>query len=245
MQRFFLFDQLLTLDQTVDLTGLVHQLRVVLRLRVGDQIVLLDGSGDEFLTTIQQLEPRQAYGLIVQQQPTQSEPPITLTLYQCSLKAEKFEWVLQKGTELGVTHFVPVISERSVVRPAVALLKKYDRWQTIVREAAEQAGRGRIPALLPPLSFAEALQQPADLRLLPWEASRHDAATPHLRHALAAAHAGFKNVALLIGPEGGLTAAEAAQGQAVGWQVVALGPRILRAETAALASVAILLAATV
>jgi 16S rRNA (uracil1498-N3)-methyltransferase len=74
-----------------------------------------------------------------------SEPFHRLTLYQCSLKADKFEWILQKGTELGVSVFVPVISQRSVVRPESALLKKYDRWHTILREAAEQCGRGRLP----------------------------------------------------------------------------------------------------
>lgn len=245
MQRFFLLNQPLAIDQTVDLTPLLHQLRVVLRLRVGDQIILLDNSGNEFLTEIHQLEARHTRGLILRQQPVSSEPPFALTLYQCSLKAEKFEWVLQKGTELGVTHFAPVISERSVVRPAAALLKKYERWQTILREAAEQSGGGRIPALLPPLTFQEAVHQPGDLRLLPWEESREDTTVPHLRRAFAEHSQPIHALSLLIGPEGGLTANEVAQAQVAGWQIVSLGPRILRAETAALASVAILLAATV
>jgi 16S rRNA (uracil1498-N3)-methyltransferase len=160
-------------------------------------------------------------------------------LYQCSLKADKFEWVLQKGTELGVAHFVPVISERSVVRPATALLKKYDRWQTILREAAEQSGRGSIPELAAPLDWSTAIQQGGELRLLPWEeaasvdcrlqiADLLQPPTPHI-------------ISLLIGPEGGITREEATLAQAAGWQIVSLGPRILRAETAALVGITLVM----
>ena len=87
----------------------------------------------------------------------EAEPQGHLTLYQCSLKQDKFEWVLQKGTELGVSRFVPVISERSIVRPAAALLGKYPRWQAIVREAAEQCGRARVPEIAPPCDWQKPL----------------------------------------------------------------------------------------
>ena len=161
LHRFFLPNGALQVGQPVDLTPLLHQLRLVLRLQAGSQLCLLNGQGSEFVVELQQLDHRQARGLILAQQPAGGEPPFPLTLYQCSLKADKFEWVLQKGTELGVTTFVPVISERSVVRPAVALLKKYDRWQTILREAAEQCGRGILPTLAPPVSWSTAIAQAA------------------------------------------------------------------------------------
>ena len=106
---------------------------------------------------------------VVAAQPCLAEPREFLTLYQCSLKQDKFEWVLQKGTELGVSRFVPVISERSIVRPAEVLLKKYKRWQAIVREASEQCRRGRIPEIAVPLTWDAAVAGAEGMRLLPSE----------------------------------------------------------------------------
>ncbi len=238
MHRFF-YPHPLLVGQTVDLFVLVHQLHAVLRLQAGDQITLLDRQGNEFLTEIRQLARDQAQGLVLQQQQAKGEPAVQLTLYQCSLKADKFEWVLQKGTELGVTRFVPVISQRSIVRPAAALLKKYDRWQSILREAAEQCGRGRVPVLEEPLGWAAATQQAQGLRVLPWEASgdRHASLVRYLKDQV-----GVTAINLLIGPEGGIAPDEVGMASAHGWQVVSLGPRILRAETAAIASVTIVMA---
>lgn len=238
MHRFFLLNTPLALGQPVDLSPLAHQLSAVLRVSVGARIELLDGQDSAYETAITQLDRKQARGQIVTQRTLRAEPAIALTLYQCSLKADKFEWVLQKGTELGVARFVPVISERSVVRPAAALLKKYDRWETIIREAAEQSGRGRLPELLAPLTWAEATQHAAGLRLLPWEEALN---RQPLRQALQAldAAAAPAAVSLCIGPEGGIAPEEAQVAHATGWQLVSLGQRVLRAETAAIASVAL------
>jgi 16S rRNA (uracil1498-N3)-methyltransferase len=159
-----------------------------------------------------------------------------LTLYQCSLKHDKFEWVLQKGTELGVSRFAPVISERSIVRPAEALLKKYERWGAIVREAAEQCGRGRIPEIAPPLDWSAALAAGKGPRLLAWEGAK---TAPPLLPILQQILQNTTNLSILIGPEGGIGEHEADLALAQGWQLVSLGPRILRAETAALAAVSI------
>ncbi|MCX6049925.1 MAG: 16S rRNA (uracil(1498)-N(3))-methyltransferase [Chloroflexi bacterium] len=238
VQRFF-YPHSLLVGQTIDLLGLVHQLHAVLRLQTGAQIILLDRQGNEFLTEIRQLARDQAQGFILQQQPSRGEPAVELTLYQCSLKADKFEWVLQKGTELGVARFVPVISQRSIVRPESALLKKYERWQSILREAAEQCGRGRVPVLAAPLGWDVAVKQAQGLRVLPWEAS--DDQHPSLVHYLAPQTV-VTALNVLIGPEGGLAPDEVAVACAYGWQVVSLGPRILRAETAAIASIAVIMA---
>jgi 16S rRNA (uracil1498-N3)-methyltransferase len=131
---------------------------------------------------------------------------------------------------------VPVISERSIVRPAEALVKKYGRWRDIVREAAEQCGRGRVPAVAPPAAWPAAVAGAAGLRLLPWEGALD---APRLLGVLQQNMQDQQEASILIGPEGGITPAEAERAAAQGWQWVSLGPRILRAETAAVAAVSV------
>lgn len=239
MHRFFLTDIPIQVNQTIDLMPLAHQLRNVLRLQPDTLITLLDNQGNEFDVRITALESKRAVGAVLTQRQNAAELSIPLTLYQCSLKADKFEWVLQKGTELGVHRFVPVISQRSVVRPAAALLKKYDRWHAILREAAEQCGRGQIPELLPPCNWQEATAETDDFCLLPWEAATTTA--PHLASGTMQLFVrSADSLSLLIGPEGGITDDEAQSAQTAGWQIVSLGTRILRAETAALTSIALI-----
>jgi 16S rRNA (uracil1498-N3)-methyltransferase len=248
MHRFFLHEKLLheklvEPGQLLDLSQFAHQLQSVLRLRAGDRVLILDGSGFEFITELHRVERGKATGMVLSMEPNRTEPAVRLTLFQCSLKADKFEWVLQKGTELGVTCFVPVVSQRSIVRPGQALLRKYDRWRSIIREAAEQSQRGRLPELEQPLTWTEAVSAGTGLKLMPWEnaktasnpAGLGDVVHEHLLRDPSA------SVSLLIGPEGGISAEEALQAREAGWQAVSLGPRILRAETAALASVTIAL----
>jgi len=204
----------------------------VLRLRPGDIIVVLDDSGREWQVRLIEIGKESVQGQLVSQQQSQGEPALHLTLYQGTLKAQKFEWVLQKGTELGVSRFVPVVCQRSVVREADALAKKQERWQRIIREAAEQAGRGRLPQLEPALPFDRAVQHAyaASLRLMFWE----QATGLNLKATLRGA--GINRAALLVGPEGGFTAEEAQLAGQFGFQLVKLGPRLLRAETAGLAA---------
>lgn len=212
-----------------------RQIKTVLRLRPGDEIVVLDDSGLEWQVRLVQVGKDTIQGEIVEQRPARGEPRLHLTLYQGTLKAQKFEWVLQKGTELGVSRFVPVICRRSVVRDAAALAKKYARWRTIIREAAEQSGRGKLPLLEPALPLDKAIRQAGQARLLGlmlWES----AGGPGLKLALDAEPAG--PIGLFVGPEGGFTPEEAGLAQKNGCRVVTLGPRILRAETAGLAACA-------
>ncbi len=238
LHRFFLPNQELQINHTINLELISHQLQVVLRLQPGAQVILVDGAGRAFLTELTVIARKMATGRVLVQLSSPPEPTVHLSLYQSSLKADKFEWVLQKGTELGVARFVPVISQRSIVRPEAALLKKYERWQTILREAAEQCGRGRIPILDAPRLWHDAITQAQGCRLLPWEAQSHTTVT--IKRALEGPiH--VQSVSLLIGPEGGITTTEATTAQAAGWQAVSLGSRILRAETAALASVVLVM----
>jgi 16S rRNA (uracil1498-N3)-methyltransferase len=239
LQRFFVPGPL-SVGQTVNIDALAQQVTQVLRMQTGAELVLLDGSGDEFLARLTALCRHTAAAALLERRACTAEPQVHLSLYQCTLKQDKFEWVLQKGTELGVSRFVPVIAERSIVRPAAALLPKYGRWSAIVREAAEQCGRGRIPEIAPPLDWSAAVDSRSGAGLLAWESA---AAAPPLGGWLRRQESAPAHLSLLIGPEGGVADAEAQAAVAHGWQLVSLGPRILRAETAAIAAAAVLLAA--
>jgi 16S rRNA (uracil1498-N3)-methyltransferase len=241
MQRFFLPDLLAAVGEDVSLAPLQHQLTRVLRVKPGAQLVLLDNQGGERLVEVISVERRDTLARVLEVRPTLAEPAVAVTLYQCALKGDKLEWVWQKATELGVSTMVPVISQRTVVRPVSGLRSKQARWDAIVREAAEQSGRGRLPTMAPACNFADLLADAPGLRLVAWE--EEGESSPGLIHALTRASLPVEAVSLLIGPEGGLQSDEIAQAQAAGWQVVSLGVRILRAETAALAAVTLVMGA--
>ena len=231
MNRFFV-EPALVAGPEVRLEGeIAHQLSRVLRLEPGAKILLLDGLGFEYeveLGAIQRQGKTEAVlGQILERREAAGEPHAQVTLYQALLKGEKFDYVLQKGTEVGVSRFVPIITERCVGQAA-----RPDRWKKIIREAAEQSRRGRLPELVEkPLKLSEALDeikkgsQPAGQPVfMAWEEE----------HALSFHElpAGLSGLGILIGPEGGFSKNEAAQAQAAGVKTVSLGKRILRAETA-------------
>jgi len=239
--RFFIPSAWLT-PPTVTLHGeTARQIQTVLRMKPGDEIIVLDNSGLEWQVRLTEMSKDQVQGQLVNQQPAQGEPSLHLTLYQGTLKAQKFEWVLQKGTELGVSRFVPTLCQRSVVNSVDDLTTKQARWERIIQEAAEQSRRGRLPRLEQAMPLATAIKrasqptQPAPLRIMPWE----EATGPGLKTVLAGHK--FQAVAVFIGPEGGFAATEAAMAREAGVNLVKLGPRILRAETAGLAVCAAIL----
>jgi 16S rRNA (uracil1498-N3)-methyltransferase len=229
--RFFIPSDWLT-PPTVHLHGqTARQIKTVLRMKPGDSIIVLDNSGMEWQVTLTNIGQDTVEGQIVAEQPAQGEPNLRLTLYQGTLKGQKIEWVLQKGTELGVSRFVPTVCERSVVNEIDALAKKQTRWQQVIQEAAEQSRRGKLPHLEQAMALPEAIRhaKSSPLILMPWE----EASGSSLKTILS--KAGVNAVAIFIGPEGGFTEAEVAMVREAGGQIVKLGPRILRAETAGLA----------
>lgn len=240
MQRFFLPTLQPAVEEVVSLLAIHNQLRRVLRAQPGTQLVVLDNAGNERLLEVVTVDRRDTTARVVEVRPAPAEPVVAVTLYQCVLKSDKFEWILQKGTELGVTTFVPVVSKRTVARPGRALQSKQARWDAIVREAAEQSERGGLPVVAPAVTLTELLTSATGTRLLPWEEAT---GSPGLLQMLGKATSPVEAVSILIGPEGGLEADEVEQAKAVGWQVVSLGSRILRAETAALAALAVVTAA--
>ena len=215
-----------------------RQLSRVLRARPGDQIVVLDDSGWEYLVTLDSVGHQRAKGTVDERTQGGGEPVVRLTLYQSVLKAEKFEMVLQKGTELGVSAFVPFYCDRSVPKSGAKQggEAKLERWRKIITEAAEQSGRSRLPALAEPADFRDACKRVEGLALVPWEEEEQTG----LKQALARSKAGGQSldaVSILIGPEGGFTSEEVDLAREMGILPVTLGKRILRAETAGIAAV--------
>jgi 16S rRNA (uracil1498-N3)-methyltransferase len=253
MHRFFIPPTWIQ-ENTVTLSGaVVHQLRDVLRLRAGDRIVVLDDSGWEYTVQLTAIEHERASGRLELKVLSRGEPRPKLTLYQSMLKGQNFEWVLQKGTELGIVEFVPMVSDRCVVASLDDVSKsKIERWQRIITEAAEQSRRGRLPRLHPPLLFPQACERArhADLALLPWEEESQrslrsmlvdsENLTARMRGKTITLRKPF-SIHLFIGPEGGFTSREVDQARRYGLTPISLGPRILRAETAGLVAAAIIL----
>jgi 16S rRNA (uracil1498-N3)-methyltransferase len=189
---------------------------------------------------VESLDRRDTMARVVEIRPAPPEPKVAVTLYQCVIKADKFDLVLQKATELGVATLVPVISNRTVARLGRTMESKQARWESIVREAAEQSGRGGLPVVASALSFADAVANAKGTRLLPWEEGQ---ANPGLLAALSQSSQPVEAVSILIGPEGGLAASEIEAAIGAGWQVASLGQRILRAETATIATLTVVMAA--
>lgn len=224
---------------------LAHQVRDVLHLGMGEQLILLDNSGDEVLATVTKSSRAHVEVQLLERRAGQSKSTVRIILCQGLLKSARFEWILEKGTELGVSVFAPILCRRSMAGLEDAGPSKIQRWQRIVQEAAEQCGRAHLPELLSIRPLMHALNDiPSDaLALMPWE-EEHDlslrqALTSHVSnqtevHSIQAPIPVF----LFIGPEGGLMAEEVTLAQRRGVQAVTLGPRILRAETAALATIA-------
>jgi len=232
---------------------IAHQVSAVLRLQPSQEIRLLDGSGSVFTCVLDSVTKQGVTGTIVAQEKVVTEPHTQLTLFQGMLKAAKFEWIIQKGTEIGISRFVPITCERSVSGLDDVSEAKLNRWRTIATEAAEQSDRGIIPTIANPISFSVALEGLSEdiCNLIAWE-NAADTVAGSLTIATALGYTGAigttitpnsNHVALFIGPEGGFTAAEITQAQRHHAHVVTLGPRILRAETAALVAATLVLSA--
>jgi len=231
MRRFFVPADTLR-EGPFELPVDVVQHLQVLRLGVGDKIELLDGKGLVCTARLEAFERRRVIVQVLDQR-QEEESAFPVHLLQGLPKGDKLEFVLQKGVELGATRITPVVAGRSIARAGVSPTRLL-RWQKVVQEAARQSRRVRLPTLDPPSVLGDGLALvDAPLRLMLWE----DGATP-LRSVLPEKKP--RSAAVLVGPEGGFSAAEAEQAQGAGFVPVHLGPRILRTETAGLAAVTLL-----
>lgn len=246
MYRFFVEPETVQRDPVIVTGQQAHRISRVLRMRPGDHVLLLDNNGWAYETELTNFGAEQVEGHVVRRTLATGEPRAKITLYQALLKGHGFETVLEKCTEAGVVEFVPLLCERCVVGSLMAVEEhRHQRWERILRGAAEQSRRGRVPRLAPVTMWPLACQRArrTDLSLLPWE----EATELSLREVLEGQEAGAGrparpySISLFIGPEGGLTEEEVRVAQSCGIQVVTLGPRILRAETAGLVATAAIL----
>jgi 16S rRNA (uracil1498-N3)-methyltransferase len=210
-----------------------HLVRV-LRLAPGDACVLFNGDGHDYPAQVVAVTKREVRVAIEAARAVDNESPLPITLLQGVARGEKMDLILQKATELGVSGFIPVWSQRSEVKLDEArAAKRLAHWRGVVVAACEQSGRARVPAVDAPLSLAAALQAlpegGARLTLDP-EGARSPTALP----------GSAQGFVLAVGPEGGWSPLDREQLAAAGFEGMQLGPRILRTETAGLAAIAAL-----
>lgn len=216
--------------------NLIYQIAKVLRLKIGDQIILLDNSGFEYLVSLEKFSP-QIEGHVLEKKKNQNEPGKKIILCQSFLKSDKFEQVLKFCTNLGVVSFVPFISENSIVKEINP--HKLDRYQKIIRESVEQSGRAILPELNPLITFKELLKllkKKEGLKLIGWEQEKEKKLTDFKEQIEKT-----KTIYLLIGPEGGFSEEEVALTQQIGCLPFSLGKLILRSEIAGLVSSALII----
>lgn len=227
-----------------------RHLRDVLRLRPGDEARVFDGAGREYACVV--IEAGRGAGATLELrgevEPPRKESPLTLTLAVSLLKGEKFDFVVQKATELGVARIAPVVTERADVRlrDEPDRKRRVARWQRLALEASKQSGRARVPEIGEPLELARLLEtetEEDELRLMFSERGglplADGANSVGSRFSNAQTEIRAEAVAL-VGPEGGWETEEIEDARARGWSIVTLGGRILRAETAALTVVVLL-----
>ena len=215
----------------------------VLRLRAGAEVSVFDGAGREFRCVVVAARGRDGCAtleLVQKVEPQRPESPLALTLAVALLKGEKFDLVVQKACELGVVRIVPVVTARGDVRLRAGsdADARMARWQRLALEAAKQSGRARVPTISAPLSFESLLTDEADASLPRLFFTERDGGS--LFETINSWPARPATLTALVGPEGGWTDEELAQGRAAGWQLITLGGRTLRAETAAIVVTALL-----
>lgn len=226
--------------KVVRITGAdVHHARQVLRIRPGEELLISDGTGRDYRCAVRSLEEGEILAEVLAAAEDR-ELPSSLILYQGLVKGDKMEWIIQKAVELGVSCIVPVVTKNTVVK----LEKKKEegkrrRWQAIAEGAAKQSKRGIIPEIGPVLTLEQALGEAegCDVRLFAYE---HEEGMAGTARELKKVQAG-QQIAVFIGPEGGFSPEEVKLAQKRGCSSISLGKRILRAETAGLALLSVLM----
>ena len=237
MVRFFVAEKEMN-NSFIVLTGENANHAKVLRLKLGEQVLVCDGTGRECICTISDITPSQVSLVVASEQTSQAEPRVKASIYMAFPKADKLEHVIQKATELGASEIIAFPSARCVSRPDdKALAKKTERWQKIAESAAQQSGRGLIPLVTVLKSFDEAIQRAltADKAILFYENESAFTLQASLNEAP------FSSISLITGPEGGFEESEVQKAQSAGISVCTLGKRILRCETAPLCALSALM----
>jgi 16S rRNA (uracil1498-N3)-methyltransferase len=238
MARLFVPPEKLQGDKaTLDESAHRHLVKV-LRLGPGARFGVFDGRGTEIEARIEAVG-WSSVDIALGARHQLPAPACAITLLQSPPRGDRMDLVVQKTTELGVARIVPVVTERGMPRLAADSQNRRRRWQAIAKEAARQSGRADVPEVADIVALADALGQisvPVDSRFILWEEDRAQSFRQALAH-------GPRQVAVLVGPEGGFPATEVALCRESGFEVVGLGSRVLRSETAAIVAVALAQAA--
>jgi len=229
--RFFISAEQVT-DRHITISGEdVRHIAMVLRMKTGDELLLCDGEGTEYQTTIAQVGKSEITADVKARSKRELRYPRVI-LCQGLPKSDKMDWIVQKATELGVASITPLVTERTIVKIRDEE-KRISRWQKIAREAAMQSNRPDIPTIGRIVSYKDLLRnlnaELTTLLLLPWEEG-----TEPIKNVLRR-NPNRKNIIVLIGPEGGFSAQEVEMAKEKGFHLVSLGQNILRTETAAVA----------
>jgi len=225
-------------EATATLTGAqaAHMARV-LRAQPGMEADVVAG-GHVFHAEVVAVSPDEVrFNLVAE---VEADPALPVTLIMAVYKFDRMEWAIEKATELGVAAVAPVIAQRTEKHLAQAAEKRAERWRRIAHEAAQQSRRSDVPEILQPTPLAERVRATSNaVRIVLAEQERTTTLRTLIEEAVEAAGENMPSLEIAIGPEGGWAPAEEALFDANGWRAATLGPRILRAETAAIAALAV------
>ncbi len=237
--RYFFVKQSAITDTTAMITGSdARHISTVLRMKPGETIGLFDGKGFEFEARIISISPGSVEVSINRRFPSTAESPVQIILAQAFLKERKMDALVRQLTELGITRWIPFFARRSVARPdKKQLLARTKRWKKIAKEALKQCRRGRIPEIFETVSYEDVLDlgQSCDLKIVFWEGELKP-----IHANLPKPDQKFKKIFAILGPEGGFSTQEIERARDQGFVTAALGPRILKAETATIAACVLL-----
>ncbi len=235
MSKFFLTDENIFDDHVVILGEDAKHIARVLRMKIGDPVMVCDSAQMDYFCTITEMQSERIVAQINRCQSNQTEPPFRVYLFQAVPKSDKMDSIVQKAVECGVYSVIPILSERCVSRPEPSAMKrKTERWQKIAESAAKQCGRGIIPKVGSVQTFSEALKEAskANLPILCYE-GEDTISLPRIFSCYKDKYQAIpKEISVLIGPEGGFSETEVLSAKMAGMTLAGLGKRILRTETA-------------
>ncbi len=236
MHRFFVPKDWIQSDKIIFQGAIARQMTRVLHIARSERVIALNNEGDEYLCEVIDAGSTVTAEIIKKQQVT-GEPTCKVDLFFPLSHREKTEWILQKCTEIGAFRFRPFTCARSLVQDVVVPEAKMTRWNSILREAAEQSGRGLVPKLDNPEKLAALVPASTEYEVacLAWENEQKTTLSQLLSNSA------YSSIAIMIGPEGGFVENEVDQLCVGGWRSFTLGRRILRLETAAVVACALVL----
>lgn len=241
MRRFFTEPENIK-DGSAEIFEDAAHITRVLRMNIGDEILIFDGSGTEYTARLVEIAEKRCLAEILSSEKSAQEPQTRVVIYQCLPKSGKMESIIQKSVELGAYAIVPVASERCVTKldGGKREAEKLKRWNKVSVTAAKQCGRGILPEVRSCLSFKSAVGELKDfgLALMPYEVLGHDGVS-NLKDILKSSDA--ETIGVIIGPEGGFSDAEARLAEDCGITFVGLGRRILRTETVSSAMLSVIM----